>query len=354
MPNIHSVILAGFGGLLPTTAQLAASFAAQPEQPLPHWHILFAIALFFGIGAVLSIAFNKESDLGKAVVIGISAPAIITNIINGATSGGGKPPQPVPPKVTGEASPSTKLSWPTFVTSTFAQSAQPGGAATDAASGKKSIVLSINYAGQGRPENGAVAITAVGKDGSKTSLGVFNLSQFIVVPVPANAERLVMKAGDSLSKELTLWPGGEGPPSFAINVRLLGKTSGPGDVLWALGSDRKAFAADAEITKIPLSGYVAPSGKDTGATTCSDEKTLTSLPGDRTAQIAFSNDSDAVRDIYWLNYSGQRVFYLALKPGQRYVQPTYITHPWVITDSGGACKALIVTQQPSIDFKIRD
>ncbi|HXQ04677.1 MAG TPA: hypothetical protein VN831_07980 [Bradyrhizobium sp.] len=64
--NINSVILAGFGGVLPTTAQLAASLAAQPDQPLPHWHILFAFALFFGIGAVLSIAFNKNGDLAQA------------------------------------------------------------------------------------------------------------------------------------------------------------------------------------------------------------------------------------------------------------------------------------------------
>ena len=64
--NINSVILAGFGGVLPTTAQLAASLAAQPDQPLPHWHILFALALFFGIGAVLSIAFNKNGDLAQA------------------------------------------------------------------------------------------------------------------------------------------------------------------------------------------------------------------------------------------------------------------------------------------------
>lgn len=75
--------------MLPTTAKLAASLAAQPDQPLPHWHILFSFALFFGIGAVLSIAFNKNGDLAQAIVIGISAPAIITNIINGASSDSG-------------------------------------------------------------------------------------------------------------------------------------------------------------------------------------------------------------------------------------------------------------------------
>ncbi len=348
--KVGAVVLAGFGGLLPTTAQLAASFAAQPDQPLPHWHILFAIALFFGIGAILNFAFNKEADLGKAIVIGISAPAIITNIINGA-SGGAKAPQPVPPRVS-ELRIDGK-SW--LIPSAFAQqSPQPAPSATDGSLGHKSIVLSIGYAGQGRPENSIVTVTAVRKDGSATLLGGFAIGQFAVLPVPNDAVKLVLRSGDSLSRELMLWPGGEGPPSFAVNVRLIARTSGKGDVLWALGADRKTVAIDADITTVPLSAYAAPTVADSGATKCNDERNLTSLPGDRAAQITFTNDAPAARDVYWINYSGQRVFYITLQPGQHYTQPTYITHPWVITDNSGACKAAIVAQQPTIDFEIRN
>ena len=286
-------------------------------------------------------------------MIGISAPAIITNIINGATSGSGKPPQPVPPKIVSQLSPNGKAWWPTFSTSALAQTSQPNASVADTTSGHKSIVLTIAYAGQVRPENSDLTITAVGKDGSTTYLGAFGLSQFVVLPVPSNAEKLVIRARD-FSRELELWPGAEGPPSFAVNVRLLGKTSGQGDVLWALGAERKTFAVDADITKFALSSYAQPTVTDAGATTCKDEKTLTSLPGDRAAQITFTNNTAAVRDVYWINYSGQRVFYKALLPGQNYVQPTYITHPWVITDSGGACKAAIVAQQPSVDFQVRN
>jgi hypothetical protein len=351
---INSIIFAGFGGLLPTSAQLAASFAAQPEQPLPHWHILLAIALFFCIGAVLSIAFNKEADLGKAIVIGISAPAIITNILNGATSGASKAPQPVPPRVIGELSHDGKAWLPVFVSSAFAQPGPQSGPLSDNTSGRKSIVLATAYAGQGRLENGVLTITAIGKDGSTKLLGAFGLSQFVVLPVPDDTEKLRIQAGNNFTRELVFWPNGEGPPSFAVNVRLIGKTSGTGDVFWALGAERRSVAVDADITTIPLSSYATPTVTDSGTTTCNDEKKLASLSGERTARITFTNDTTAARNISWIDYSGRRVLYKILQPGQHYTQPTYITHPWVVTDKDNACKAAIVAQQPDTDFQIRD
>jgi hypothetical protein len=353
-PYINSVILAGFGGLLPTTAQLAASYAAQPEQPLPHWHILFAIALFFAIGAVLSIAFNKEADLGKAIVIGISAPAIITNILVGASSGASRPPQPVPP-IVGEIS-HVRTNWlPTFMSSAMAQQSPQSEplADTNATPEYKSIVLTTAYSGQVQPENGILNIIAIEKDGATKSIGAFGLSQFVVLPVPSGSEKLLIQAGN-FSRQLELWPGGRGPPSFAVNVRLVGKPSGVGDFLWALGGGRKTIAVSADITTLPLSSYATPTATNAGATTCNDENKLSSLSGERSATINFANDTAAVRQIFWINYSGQRVPYQTLQPGQQYTQPTYITHPWVITDADGICKAAIVAQQASADFQIRN
>ncbi|PDT89885.1 hypothetical protein CO669_13955 [Bradyrhizobium sp. Y36] len=352
--NINSVVLAGFGGLLPTTAQLAASFAAQPEQPLPHWHILYGIALFFLIGAVLGFAFNKESDLAKAVVIGISAPALITNILNGASAGANKVPQQIPPKVIELRPPERSSWWPGLVTFALAQTPQPS-ASTNSPAGHKSIVLSTSYAGQSRPDNNnSLAIVAIGTNGQRTSLGFFSPSQFAVLPVPDDTAKLSITAGDSLNRELELWPDGKGPPSFVVNVRLLGRATATGDLLWSLGADRKASIVDADITKVPLAAYAPPTTTDQGARSCGDEKTLTSLPGSGTAQVTFTNSADALRNVYWINYAGQRVFYQALQPGQHYVQPTFINHPWVITDSGGACKAALITQQPSVDFLIKN
>lgn len=47
--------------------------------------------------------------------------------------------------------------------------------------------------------------------------------------------------------------------------------------------------------------------------------------------------------VYWLDYSGHRVLYNTLQPGQSYVQGTYVTHPWVLTRrSGGEALAIFL------------
>jgi C-terminal processing protease CtpA/Prc len=51
--------------------------------------------------------------------------------------------------------------------------------------------------------------------------------------------------------------------------------------------------------------------------------------------ITFLNGSGQVRRVYWLDYSGERVFYRELQPGESYEQQTFLTHPWLITDAQG-------------------
>jgi len=48
--------------------------------------------------------------------------------------------------------------------------------------------------------------------------------------------------------------------------------------------------------------------------------------------IRFINPGSVAVKIYWLNYEGERVFYNLLQPGEEYIQQTYLTHPWLITD----------------------
>jgi len=49
--------------------------------------------------------------------------------------------------------------------------------------------------------------------------------------------------------------------------------------------------------------------------------------------IVFTNKSQEVRKVYWLNFKGERQLYLTLKPGDTATQQTYVGHPWVVTDS---------------------
>jgi hypothetical protein len=62
------------------------------------------------------------------------------------------------------------------------------------------------------------------------------------------------------------------------------------------------------------------------------EKDLKSENGDVKTRITFVNRSKQPVKAYWLDYSGERVFYKELKPSESYSLDTFVTHPWLITD----------------------
>jgi hypothetical protein len=73
---------------------------------------------------------------------------------------------------------------------------------------------------------------------------------------------------------------------------------------------------------------------------CNLESTLHSITGTTTAAIEFLNSSGITQNVYWLTYAGTRQLYLTLAPGQSFVQGTFLTHPWVATDSSNTCRAI--------------
>jgi hypothetical protein len=73
---------------------------------------------------------------------------------------------------------------------------------------------------------------------------------------------------------------------------------------------------------------------------CSLESSLHSITGSQTAAIQFVNASSITQNVYWLNYGGARQLFATLAPGQSYVQFTFLTHPWVATDSSNTCRAI--------------
>jgi VHL beta domain len=86
---------------------------------------------------------------------------------------------------------------------------------------------------------------------------------------------------------------------------------------------------------------------------CSKEPTLKSINGNVATSIQFLNDTAGSVNVYWINYQGQRVFYrggpyLALDAGSSYVQGTFLTHPWVVTDvATNSCLGIwLPTQSP--------
>ena len=84
--------------------------------------------------------------------------------------------------------------------------------------------------------------------------------------------------------------------------------------------------------------WAAPTLSDVG---CHQEGRLHSISGTTPTKVTFINSSDRPIRTYWLNYTGKRVYYAEVLPGQRYTQETFVTHPWLITDSpSGECRAV--------------
>lgn len=55
------------------------------------------------------------------------------------------------------------------------------------------------------------------------------------------------------------------------------------------------------------------------------------------AKLTFVNAKKSTRRIYWLSYAGTRTLYGALTPGANAALLTFVTHPWVITDTSDKC-----------------
>ena len=70
---------------------------------------------------------------------------------------------------------------------------------------------------------------------------------------------------------------------------------------------------------------------------CSLESSLMSLNSNVSTTVDFENQTAQTVQVYWLNFMGARVLYYTLPPGMGYVQSTFVTHPWVITDSSNTC-----------------
>jgi hypothetical protein len=74
---------------------------------------------------------------------------------------------------------------------------------------------------------------------------------------------------------------------------------------------------------------------------CNLESALHSITA-TAAAIEFLNASAITQKVYWLTYPPvvTRQLYATLAPGQSFLQRTFLTHPWVATDSSNTCRAI--------------
>ena len=86
-----------------------------------------------------------------------------------------------------------------------------------------------------------------------------------------------------------------------------------------------------------------------GANQPTDQQSLRSRNSLVEAEMKFVNRSGQTVNVYWLDYEGDRKFYQALRDGEFYVQPTYLTHPWLVTNENGeAWEVYHPTEQPQV------
>jgi hypothetical protein len=65
------------------------------------------------------------------------------------------------------------------------------------------------------------------------------------------------------------------------------------------------------------------------------EPSVRSVNSNTPTSVEFVNLTSQTVDIYWLDFEGDRVHYASLPSRQSYIQPTYFTHPWVVTTRQG-------------------
>jgi Caspase domain/VHL beta domain len=87
--------------------------------------------------------------------------------------------------------------------------------------------------------------------------------------------------------------------------------------------------------------------------TCSRERGTRSISGNKSTEITFVNSTGMAVRLYWLDYEGKRVLYGNIPEGQTVRQPTFTSHPWVITDTNDKCLELYIPKAGNPEHILR-
>jgi hypothetical protein len=86
---------------------------------------------------------------------------------------------------------------------------------------------------------------------------------------------------------------------------------------------------------------------------CDREPTLRSTSGDVPATVRFLNQRSEPVELIWLDYDGKRKDYGSVPAGSIHERRTFLTHPFVIATSSGACLEIRVPRAPRYRATIR-
>lgn len=213
---------AGIGGVLPTIAKLAGNYVASSNPVLPNIGLYLGLALFFALGAAVAFMM-KEQDARKAMILGIAAPGIITNMLAGAS-------QVAPSQ---SAASEDAGSW-LGISTAHAQAASE--------TSPQLTIVPVVKGADIRYASAQVTLEFVTRDKQVLSKSVIDprMTTTLTVPDGAYAVR-AQSAGKSGDTKL--------PPSPYTSADLLLEVefSRRSDFLWALGSTSRAKVDDVDV-----------------------------------------------------------------------------------------------------------
>lgn len=218
MRKLEAVCYGALGGMCPTLAKLAGSFSANPDQDMPALGVYIGVGLFAILGAIVALGFGTR-EVKAAIVAGIAAPAIVTNVISGVADNNSQNQQAALYEIVGTAH------------------AQSG--AIELAQGSGAVItvnpmVSGGDAGQIEPlyywwsDNGV----RVGR-----GEGVLNPTSEQTLAVPSGATSLVIN-GRNIDLSNITQSGG------TVDLTVTAKPTIAGDLRWALGGQRQLTVQD--------------------------------------------------------------------------------------------------------------
>jgi hypothetical protein len=99
-------------------------------------------------------------------------------------------------------------------------------------------------------------------------------------------------------------------------------------------------SAPADISAMPN----VSASKDVPDPPCRNRGNLSSQMSDEATKLTFINRSGATRNIVWLDFASNAKSFGRLKNGEQIELDTFLTHPWMVTDSGGACLQIVMPE----------
>lgn len=105
----------------------------------------------------------------------------------------------------------------------------------------------------------------------------------------------------------------------------------------ALYDQYSKYCEETGVTTNPSATPSSTLPNSFGEQSCDMEGKLKSSTG-KGITVNFNNKTSTKVKIYWLDYNGKRIVYnQGLNPNDTYKQGTFITHPWLVTDSNDNC-----------------